>query len=161
MEANDIANIIKSFAEDIINEARRIMASDVGINKKVHKNTLVDSDLYKQIDWSFRKEGEDIILDTLFNFYIVYVEWNRPPDYGKMPPIDAIQKWLIKKNIVPNNKNIRSVAFLIARAIQRDGWEGRPIFETLYSGVTQKWETEWAEKLFNSIINKLTEYFNK
>lgn len=156
----EIAKIIKSFAEDIIEEARKIMSSDVGINKKTGTNTLKESNLYKQIDWSFREEDEDIIIDTLFNFYVVYIEWSRPPGYGKMPPINAIVKWLKRKNIVPNNKNIRSTAFLIARAIQRDGWEGRPIFETLYKNTSDKWNNEWANKLFNQIIKELTEYFN-
>ena len=136
------------------------MSSDVGINKKTGTNTLKESNLYKQIDWSFREEDEDIIIDTLFNFYVVYIEWSRPPGYGKMPPINAIVKWLKRKNIVPNNKNIRSTAFLIARAIQRDGWEGRPIFETLYKNTSDKWNNEWANKLFNQIIKELTEYFN-
>ena len=156
----DIAKIIKEFAQDVIKEARKIMDSDVGINSKTGTNTLKGSDLYKQIDWSFREEGNDIIIDTLFNFYIVYVEWDRPPGYGKMPPIDTIVKWLKKKNIVQNNKNIRSVAFLIARAIQRDGWKGRPIFATLFDNVGNKWENEWSEKLFDQIIKDLTDYFN-
>ena len=156
----EIAKIIKSFAEDIIEEARKIMSSDVGVNKKTGTNTLKNSNLYKQIDWSFREEGEDIIIDTLFNFYVIYIEWSRPPGYGKMPPIDAIVKWLKRKHIVPNNKNIRSTAFLIARAIQRDGWEGRPIFETLYKNTSDKWDNEWANKLFNQLIKDLTDYFN-
>ena len=72
----ELAKIIKSFAEDIVEEARKIMASNVGINEKTGTNTLKNSDLYKQIDWSFREEGEDIIIDTLFNFYITFVRNN-------------------------------------------------------------------------------------
>lgn len=156
----ELTKIIKSFAEDIVEEARKIMSSNVGVNEKTGTNTLKDSNLYKQIDWSFREEGENIIIDTLFNFYIVYIEWNRPKNYGKMPPISAIQKWLVRKHIVPNNKNIRSVAFLIARAIQRDGWKGRPVLATLFKNTEQKWNNEWAYKLFNNIIKELVDYFN-
>ena len=156
----ELAKIIKSFAEDIVEEARKIMASNVGINEKTGTNTLKDSNLYKQIDWSFRQEGEDIIIDTLFNYYIVYIEWTRPPGYGKMPPIDAIVKWLKRKHIVPNNKNIRSTAFLIARAIQRDGHRGRPILATLFKNTDEKWDKELSYKLFNEIIKDLTAYFN-
>lgn len=156
----ELAKIIKSFAEDIVEEARKIMASNVGVNEKTGTNTLKDSNLYKQIDWSFRQEGEDIIIDTLFNYYIVYIEWTRPPGYGKMPPIDAIVKWLKRKHIVPNNKNIRSTAFLIARAIQRDGHRGRPILATLFKNTDEKWDKELSYKLFNEIIKDLTAYFN-
>ena len=156
----ELAKIIKSFAEDIVEEARKIMASNIGINEKTGTNTLKDSNLYKQIDWSFREEGENIIIDTLFNYYIVYIEWTRPPGYGKMPPIDAIVKWLKRKHIVPNNKNIRSVAFLIARAIQRDGHKGRQILATLFKNTEQKFDNEWSYKLFDNIIKDLTAYFN-
>ena len=156
----ELAKIIKSFAEDIVEEARKIMASNIGINEKTGTNTLKNSDLYKQIDWSFREEGEDIIIDTLFNFYITFIEWERPKNYGKMPPISVIQKWLVKKHIAPLNKNIRSTAFVIARAIQRDGHKGRPILATLFKNTDEKWSNEWSYKLFNEIIKDLTAYFN-
>ena len=156
----ELAKIIKSFAEDIVEEARQIMASNIGINEKTGTNTLKNSDLYKQIDWSFREEGEDIIIDTLFNFYITFIEWERPKNYGKMPPISAIQKWLVRKHIAPLNKNIRSTAFVIARAIQRDGHKGRPILATLFKNTGEKWDNEWSYKLFNEIIKDLTAYFN-
>lgn len=156
----ELAKIIKSFAEDIVEEARQIMASNIGINEKTGTNTLKNSDLYKQIDWSFREEGEDIIIDTLFNFYITFIEWERPKNYGKMPPISAIQKWLVKKHIAPLNKNIRSTAFVIARAIQRDGHKGRPILATLFKNTDEKWDKEFSYKLFNEIIKSITAYFN-
>lgn len=156
----ELAKIIKSFAEDVVEEARKIMASNVGINEKTGTNTLKDSNLYKQIDWSFRQEGEDIIIDTLFNYYITFIEWDRPKNYGKMPPINVIQKWLVRKHIAPLNKNIRSVAFLIARSIQREGHRGRPIFATLFKNTEEKWTNEWSYKLFDNIIKELVNYFN-
>lgn len=156
----ELAKIIKSFAEDIVEEARKIMASNVGINEKTGTNTLKNSDLYKQIDWSFRQEGEDIIIDTLFNFYITFIEWERPKNYGKMPPISVIQKWLVKKHIAPLNKNIRSTAFVIARAIQRDGHKSRPILATLFKNTGEKWDNDLSYKLFNEIIKDLETYFN-
>ena len=156
----ELAKIIKSFAEDIVEEARKIMASNVGINEKTGTNTLKNSDLYKQIDWSFREEGEDIIIDTLFNFYITFIEWERTKNYGKMPPISVIQKWLVKKHIAPLNKNIRSTAFVIARAIQRDGHKSRPVLATLFKNTDEKWSNEWSYKLFNEIITDLEAYFN-
>ena len=156
----ELAKIIKSFAEDIVEEARKIMASNIGINEKTGTNTLKNSDLYKQIDWSFREEGEDIIIDTLFNFYITFIEWERPKNYGKMPPISVIQKWLVKKHIAPLNKNIRSTAFVIARAIQRDGHKGRPILATLFKNTDEKWDKDLSYKLFNELIKDLNAYFN-
>lgn len=155
----ELTKIIKSFAKDIIKEARFIMSSDIGINRKTGTNTLKDSDLYRQIDWSFREEGKDIIIDTLFNYYIVFVDSGRRAG-AKMPPIDAIIKWLRKKNIAPLNKNIRSTAFLIARSIKEQGIAPRPIFGTLFESADEKWDNEWSQRLFDTIIKELNDYFN-
>lgn len=61
--------------------------------------------------------------------YYIYLEQGRRP--GKMPPIDAIVKWIRVKKItpypyrLPSGKSVipseRSLAFLIARAIGRRG----------------------------------------
>lgn len=156
----DIAKIIREFSLDVINAAREIMSSNVGINEKTGTNTLVDSDLYNNIDYKWREEGNKIIMDTVFNFYIVYINWERPKNYGKMPPIDAIVKWMKKKNIVPNNKSVRSVAYLIARAIQRDGHKARPVLNMLFEKSESLWDNLWAERLFDAITKELESYFD-
>lgn len=153
---SDLKKILTEISKDVIQLAREVMTSDVGINTKVNKNTLKDSDLYKQIE----SNVNDNIINILFNHYIVYIEWTRPPEYGKMPPVKAIIEWMNKKNIKPTNGNINQVAFLIARAIWRDGHDGRPIMETLIKQVENKWDKNYSIKLFDSIIKDLTDYFN-
>ena len=156
---NDTIMICREIAQDIVRAAREVMASSVGINDKVGKNTLVDSDLSKQIDWKIDFSGERVIIDTLFNYYIQFIEEGRKPQTGKMPPEDAIIKWMRRKHIVSSNKNIRSVAFLIRRAIWRDGYNARPILKTLSDNVDDLWETKWADQLFDALIKDITEYF--
>lgn len=153
---SDLKKILTEISKDVIETARSIMASDVGINTKVNKNTLKNSDLYKNIESTVN----DNLISILFNHYIVYIEWTRPPEYGKMPPVNVIIDWMKKKNIVPTNGNINQVAFLIARAIWRDGHDGRPIIETLIKQVENKWDNEYSVNLFNTIIKDLTDYFN-
>ena len=156
---NDTIMICREIAQDIVRAAREVMASSVGINDKVGKNTLVDSDLSKQIDWKIDFSGERVIIDTLFNYYIQFIEEGRKPQTGKMPPEDAIIKWMRRKHIVSSNKNIRSVAFLIRRAIWRAGYNARPVLKTLSDNVDDLWETKWADQLFDALIKDITEYF--
>ena len=158
---NDTIMICREIAQDIVRAAREVMASSVGINDKVGKNTLVDSDLSKQIDWKIDFSGERVIIDTLFNYYIQFIEEGRKPQTGKMPPEDAIIKWMRRKHIVSSNRNIRSVAFLIRRAIWRDGYNARPVLKTLSNNVDDLWETKWADQLFEALIKDINEYFKK
>lgn len=156
---NDTIMICREIAQDIVSAAREVMASSVGINDKVGKNTLVDSDLSKQIDWKIDFSGERVIIDTLFNYYLQFIEDGRRPRTGKMPPEDAIIKWMRRKHIVSSNRNIRSVAFLIRRAIWRDGYNARPVLKTLSDNVDKLWETKWADQLFEALIKDINEYF--
>lgn len=156
---NDTIMICREIAQDIVRAAREVMASSVGINDKVGKNTLVDSDLSRQIDWKIDFSGERVIIDTLFNYYIQFIEEGRKPQTGKMPPEDAIIKWMRRKHIVSSNRNIRSVAFLIRRAIWRDGYNARPVLKTLSDNVDDLWETKWADQLFEALIKDINEYF--
>ena len=88
-----LAKIIQEITNDIVKGARDIMASDVGINQKVGKNTLVGSNLYRQISTSWKETGDNVVIDTFFNHYIGYIEWDRPPKHKKRPSTREIVKW--------------------------------------------------------------------
>lgn len=154
----DTMMICREIAQDIVKAAREVMASSIGVNDKVGKNTLADSDLARQIDWNIQF-GDDVVIQTLFNYYIQFIEEGRPPKKGKMPPEKAIIGWLRRKHIVSSNKNIRSVAFLIRRAIWRDGYNARPVLKRLEKETDRLWESKWADELFEALIKDLTEYF--
>lgn len=47
---------------------------------------------------------------------------------GKMPPVDAIKQWVIRKGIA-RGREADSAAFLIARAIGRRGTKGAQMFD--------------------------------
>lgn len=51
--------------------------------------------------------------------YAVYVEYGRGP--GKPPPLEPIMLWAKRKGLAAEERELRSVAFLIARAIGRRG----------------------------------------
>lgn len=163
----DVQNILSAIMSDVLQQIHEILASKVGINTKVGHNTLEGSDL----DHNIKGTITDGTLDIEFPDYIVYLEWTRPPEYGKRPPIDVIMKWMEKKHILTTARNInetKSIAFLISRAIWRDGWDGRIIAGLLdgYSGtspldayIDKQWENKWSDWLYNAITKELDTYF--
>lgn len=153
--------IIRAISKDIVEAARRIMASDIGINEKTDppKNTLVGSNLYKQIKRSWKEDGDNIVIDTFFNHYIGYIEWDRPPEYKKRPPTREIVKWLQRKHIVSSNENINSVAYVISRSIWLKGHKGRKILETLDNYVDSGFENKYADMIFDALMKEVDDYF--
>ena len=156
----DLAKIMKEITLDILKGARDIMSSDIGINQKVGKNTLVGSNLYKQISTSWKETGDNVVIDTFFNHYISYIEWDRPPKYGKMPPVFEIIKWLRRKHIVSSNKNIKSVAYVISRSIWEKGWKGRKILEALDKYVDSNFDEKYADMIFDALFQEVDDYFS-
>ena len=156
---SDTMMICREIAQDIVKAAREVMASSIGVNDKVGKNTLADSDLSRQIDWSIQF-GDDVVIQTLFNYYIQFIEEGRKPKTGKMPPEYAIIKWMRRKHIVSSNRNMRSIAFLIRRSIWRDGYNARPVIKTLSDRTDALWD-KWAEQLFNCLIKNIKDFFAK
>ena len=154
--------IIREISKDIVEAARRIMASDVGINQKTKppKNTLVGSNLYKQIKRSWKEDGDNIVIDTFFNDYIGYIEWNRRPKYKKRPPTREIVKWLQRKHIVSSNENINSVAYVISRSIWRKGWKGRKILKALDKYVDSQFDNRYADMLLDALFQEVDDYFS-
>lgn len=156
---SDTMMICREIAQDIVKAAREVMASSIGVNDKVGKNTLADSDLSKQIDWSIQF-GDDVVIQTLFNYYIQFIEEGRKPKTGKMPPENAIIKWMRRKHIVSSNRNLKTAVFLIRRAIWRDGYNARPVIKTLSDKTDVLWD-KWAEQLFDTLIKDINDFFTR
>ena len=136
---------------------------------------LVDSiaDIYRQNLESSKATGNlqnfqtyITLNDTTFSVgfeledYWKYVEYGRGP--GKQPPIDAIEKWVKVKPIVPDSRSgkiptTRQVAYLIARKIGREGTPAqKPLSNTMWS--------EEVDILINAIksniVSQVMEYIN-
>lgn len=149
-----LANVIMAFTNDIMKIVRAVMESNVGINEKVGSNTLVGSDIYKNLSVKATNDG-DLVFDLMLNDYIVYIENGRRKG-AKMPPIEPIIRWARKHGISTDNSTI----YLIRRAISRDGIKPRPILDKVFEEVERKWNGEWSEMLFDEITKILDEYFN-
>lgn len=155
-----LAKVIQEISDDIVRAVREVMSSDVGINDKVGINTLHGSNLYRQIKQSWKEDGENVVIDTIFNHYLEYIEWDRPPKYGRRPPVKEIIKWLRRKHIVSSNENIKSVAYAVSLSIWRNGWKGRKVLETLDKYVDNGFDEKYADMLFEAIMEETEKYFN-
>lgn len=154
-----LAKIIQEITNDIVKGARDIMASDVGINTKVGKNTLVGSNLYKQISTQF-KQDDNIVINLFFNHYIEFIESGRMPKKGKRPPVLEIAKWLRRKHIVSSNDNIMKVAYAVSYVIWRDGYKARKILEALDNYVDSGFENKYADMIFDALFKEVDDYFS-
>ena len=156
----DLAKIMREITLDVLKAVREIMDSDIGINQKVGKNTLVGSNLYKQIKWNFQQNDDNIVINLFFNYYIEFIESGRMPKKGKRPPVFEIAKWLRRKHIVSSNENIMKVAYAVSYAIWRDGYKARKITEALDKYVDSNFDEKYADMIFDALFQEVDDYFN-
>lgn len=155
----ELAKIMKEITEDILKGARDIMSSDIGINQKVGKNTLVGSNLYNQISTQF-KQDDNIVINLFFNHYIEFIESGRMPKQGKRPPVFEIAKWLRRKHIVSSNENIMRVAYAVSYVIWRDGYKARKVLEALDKYVDSQFDNRYADMIFDALMKEVDDYFS-
>jgi len=142
----DIAQVMEAIAGDVLKLACIIL----------EKNGLKDSNLYNDVRVNIRQTENPIVIETLFDSYIDYLEQGRKPMTGKQPPIDTLRDWALSRGIPADN----STLFLISRAIWRNGQQGRPILSVLEEEIEKAFEEEWSDRIFKAITDELTKYFN-
>lgn len=159
----ELRNILKAIGEDLILAAREVMASDVGVNNKVGFNTLVDSDLYNHIAVRVFDSGDNVTIKMMFNYYLGYIEWNRPKKYGSMPPEDVIIDWLKRKHIVSSTENIKqikSIAYAVRYSIWRDGHKARKVLDMFEKYVNGGFDEKYLTMLVDNILKDIDDYFS-
>lgn len=148
---NDVRAAVEEIAAQCKMVIQMVMASDIGVNPKVGVNTLIDSNIYKEIETSV---GDNIeMVQMLVNDYIQYIENGRAP--GSWPPPNVIAEWCQRKGIPSDN----STVYLICRSIYLNGIKARPVMENVWERVDVYWN-EWADMLFDKLLIQLNEFFN-
>lgn len=162
-----LTRIMYEFGKDIAALVRMVMDSNVGVNQKVGRNTLSDSDIYRTLSVRATNDG-DLVLDIVLNDYIQYIESGRKKTYmgnetdakrkgAKFPPVEPIVRWCKEKGIPSDNSTI----FLIRRAIARDGIAPRPIMAKVFDELDRAWDdNEWSDRLFDIIMETINKFFN-
>lgn len=118
----------------------------------------------KKFTWTCRFSGGYYELIFTLPTYWKYAPENSRPMGAKMPPIDAIAEWIkVKKLPVPTTKKgvpkIRSMAYCIARKIQRKGYRNQPR-TILATSLQEAEERGMVEKLAEAIFSQLEEEVN-
>lgn len=145
--------------EKIISELREVfkkafqlaLESDIGINNKVGFNTLVDSNLYNEVE----VKNNEFSFQIYYNFYADFVISGRKPFTTKVP-IKVIIDWMRRKHI-GNGDN--SIAYAIRESIYQEGIKGRNFFPIFESNIDEAMEN-YFDKIFESIITSLNNFFN-
>jgi hypothetical protein len=149
----EVGKIVMEFSKDLMTLVRMVMESNVGINDKVGRNTLVDSNIYKTLSVKATNDG-DLIFDIILNDYLVFIESGRRKG-AKMPPIMPIVRWARSRGIPTDNSTI----FLIRRAISRDGIKPRPFMAHVLEEIDREWDDSLADKLFEKIMEIIDNFF--
>jgi hypothetical protein len=156
MNSQAVNIVIRRIASDLVALSKLVLEDDaVGVNIKVGRNTLANSTLHDSIARAVEQSGDPVIT-ALFNNYVGYLEWDRPAKYGTQPPIDVLKDWAEKNGIDTDADTLWAISY----AIWRDGHQGRPIFATIDREVDNTYQSDWADKLFNSITSDLDNIFN-
>lgn len=149
-------HIIKAFnllAVDILDLFHKVLASDVGINRKpmAGKNTLKDSRLAQ----TAQIQTDIPFFYFIINDYIDDIENGRRPK-SPLVPIESLRDWARRKGIPSDNKTLEIIQY----AIWRDGIQGRPVMKTFFNMLDNEWNETYSKQLFEAILHNLTQYFN-
>ncbi len=157
MSAQSIQLVMDKIAADLLAIAQAVFDDDtVSLNHKSGRNTLRDSALRNSLETVIKSSyGDNIVITELFNHYVTFLEWSRPPKYGKRPPISELKEWAASNGIDTD----ASTLWAISTAIWRDGHDGRPIFAMIDKWCDVYFE-EWATQVYEAIMEDLDNLFN-
>lgn len=150
----EISKIVMEFSKEIMDIVRVVMESNLLDNHKVGRNTIISSDIYKNLQVISKNDG-DLVFDILLNDYLTYIESGRRKG-AKMPPVEPIVRWARSRGIPTDNSTI----FLIRRAISRDGIQPRPFMATVMEQIDLDMPN-WYDKIFDEITKLINDFFNK
>lgn len=143
--------ICRAIAKDIRKIIDAVAESPIGVNPKSRKNTLAGSKTIKNSKINVSHKNGEVLINILFDNYMYYIEHGRRPRTGKQPPIDALRDWAMEHNLSPDN----STLFLIARAIWRDGFVGRPILATIEEEMNKRMEEQWGDMILDNVAEEM------
>lgn len=152
MDRQKIIEALRGIAEEAKAVMMAVLSSELGVNQKVGRNTLVEGRIFQEVGCSV----DDIeVVNILVNDYIQYIESGRQP--GSFPPVNVIAKWAADKGITTDNR----VVWAICQSIYKNGIPARPLVDVdggLWSQIDDAWE-EWADKIYNIITEDLDKEF--
>ena len=152
VDRKKIFDALKTIAEEAKAVMMSVLASDLGVNRKVNRNTLVEGRIFQEVGCKV----EDIeLVNILVNDYIKYIESGRKA--GTYPPVNVIAEWAARKGITTDN----NVVWAICKSIYKEGIAPRPLIDVkggFWEQIDQEWKN-WSEDIFEAITADLDEEF--
>ena len=166
MEKTEVQKELERFRDYVIDVSKANL-------KRLKK---ADGKLYKSLKGNVKAMPNSISIEFSMEDYGVFQDagvsgtkkkYNTPYSYkSKMPPAKVFDKWLIRKGIAPrkNGKfaSRKSLAFLIARSVFRNGIKPSLFFTKPFEDAYKKLPSELVEKyglqaieLFNEQIDQI------
>lgn len=164
MDVKDALQELALAVKRIVNE--RIEAK--GYNTRAKKNTLVGSNLQKSLNVVPTEDG--IVLQIADYWEFIVRGWIRTGNYpGTMRQfVKNINDWVKRKGIVANGLTQNQLVWAIVNKIFDYGIHYRPFMVYDEDGDLSKMIPElnaymdkWFDTLFDAIMNKIDNYFNK
>lgn len=167
MQKDEVQKELERFRDYVVSQSRRNLSR---LNKNSSKR------LYQSIRGNVKAMPNSISIEFSMENYGVFQDagvsgtkkkYNTPYSYkSKMPPAKVFDKWLVRKGIAPrkNGKfaSRKSLAFLIARSVFRNGIKPSLFFTKPFEDAYKKLPSELVEKygldamkLFNEQIDEI------
>lgn len=147
--------IAKYISKDIIALWHILMDSKYA--EKKHKTIPPTTLAWSRLDREAQVKNNGFEFNLFYNDYIGFIEWKRPPKYGKRPPIGVLVEWARERGIPTDNNTL----WAISNNIWFYGWEARPLLEPFGNMLDERMEKKIFDEIFNKITTHLDKYFDK
>ncbi len=137
--------VLNSIAEDILSLAHLVL------DKNGLANRALKDDVRCIVNTS-----DNPVITIFFNDYINYIENDRKPNSVDAPSVSELREWAQQKGIPTTN----DVLYTITETIKKQGMAARPILASLEQQIEESFSNEWADPLFEVIIQELEAFFN-
>lgn len=146
---NELQKYIK---DEILALFRLILESEYGINEKIGRNTLGDSNLAKEAKVESNTPNEYLLF---YNDYLEYIESGRKP-FARKVPVQALIQWARRKGINDDSSTI----YAIRESIYKYGIKARPLLIHFERELDVLFDKDIFDKLFDNLTKILDNYFN-
>lgn len=162
----ELLKMLQELADRIKNKILSDMSGDIGINKKVGRNTLINSDLMKSV--SVEAINEDVLVFSIADYYENVVQGRKEGLKLSSNEIESLKLWIRRKNIVFEGCDENTTLWLVIRSIYNYGIAPRPFIRSGEKNgedpskilkFLDDYFNEWADDVFNLIITKLNKIF--
>jgi hypothetical protein len=155
--------LVELFDEIGADLKKELIGNLISLDKSATGNLIRSVD-YRLIVIEAQRLVRELKIEILAADYLKFVDEGRRPG-SRMPPPSKLDKWIVARKLAPRDKkgkfiSRKSLQFLIARAIQKNGIKPTNVIQKSVDAVIQrnrKKLEDAAVEQFNSIITSIFE----